>query len=99
VFASCGTAEHVPAVVAILADEARGESVRTAAGMALAGILGRDGSAANAEVLKKVGEVTVSTAAAPIRESAARALALAKMDAAQRADILRQLQMGTAKPK
>jgi CheY-like chemotaxis protein/tetratricopeptide (TPR) repeat protein len=99
VFASCGTAEQVPAIVAILADEARGESVRVAAGMALAGILGRDGTAANAEVLKKVGEVTVSAAPAPVRESAARALALAKMDAAQRAEILHQLQTGTAKPK
>jgi acyl-CoA reductase-like NAD-dependent aldehyde dehydrogenase len=87
-------------VVAILADEARGESVRTAAGMALAGILARDGSAASAEVLTKVGAVTVSTAPASVREAAARALALAKMDAAQRAEILRQLQMGTAaKPK
>lgn len=100
VFSSCGTAEHVPAIVAILADEARGESVRSAAGMALSGILGRDGTAANAEVLTKVGEVSVSSAPAPVRESAARALALAKMDAAQRAAILSKLQSaGTAKPK
>ena len=99
IYGSCGTAEQVPAVVAILADEARGESVRAAAGTALAGILSRDGSAANADVLAKVGAVTVSSAPNPVREAAARALALAKMDAAQRADLLRQLQMGSAKPK
>ncbi len=46
IFGSCGSAEQVPAVVAILADEARGESVRSAAGLALAGILGRDSAAA-----------------------------------------------------
>ncbi len=99
IFGSCGSAEQVPAVVAILADEARGESVRSAAGLALAGILGRDSAAAGPDVLAKVGAVSVSTAPASVRESAARALALAKMDAEQRANILRQLQLGTAKPK
>jgi CheY-like chemotaxis protein/tetratricopeptide (TPR) repeat protein len=96
VYGSCGTAEQVPAVVAILADEARSEVVRSAAGMALAGILGRDGSAASAEALDKVIAVAVSTAPASVREAVSRALALAKMDGAQRAKILAKLQMGGA---
>jgi len=97
IFGSCGTAEQVPAVVAVLADEARSEGVRSAAGLALAGIFGRDGSAANAELLQKVGSVAVSaTAPASVRGAAARALALAKLDPAQRAEILRQLQLGGA---
>jgi CheY-like chemotaxis protein len=94
VIGSCGSAEQVPAVTAILADEARAEVVRAAAGHALSGFLGRDGSAATAEALQKVGTVAVSTAPASVRESAARALALAKMDAAERAKILRKLQAG-----
>jgi CheY-like chemotaxis protein len=97
VFAACGTAEQVPAVTAILADEARSEVVRAAAGLALAGILGRDGSAADAAALTTIGAVAVSAAPATVREAAARALALAKMDAAERAKILSQLQSGAQK--
>jgi CheY-like chemotaxis protein len=96
VFASCGSAEQVPAIVAILADEARSEAVRAAAGGALAGILGRDGSAASAEALDKVGTVAVSAAAVSVKEAASRVIALAKMDPAARAAILRKLQMGAA---
>jgi CheY-like chemotaxis protein len=92
VYGCCGTAEQVPAVVAILADEKRAESVRSAAGLALAGILGRDPSAASPEALQQVGAVAVSGAAVSVREAASRALALAKMDPAERAKLLRQLQ-------
>jgi hypothetical protein len=97
VYGSCGTAEQVPALVAILADEARSEGVRSAAGMALSGILSRDGSAASGEALEKVGAVAVSAASVSVRESASRVIALAKLDPAARAKILRQLQMGAAK--
>lgn len=95
VFSSCGTAEHVPAIVAILADEARSEQVRHAAGLALAGILSRDGSAASADALAKVGAVATSAAPMAVREAASRALALAKMDAVERAAVLMRLQLGT----
>ncbi|MBK7641480.1 MAG: hypothetical protein IPJ19_00280 [Planctomycetes bacterium] len=93
ILSSCGGAEQVGSVVAILADEARSEGARSAAGLALAGILARNSSAASAEALAQVGAVAVSAAPVSVREAASRALALAKMDAAERAKILSKLQM------
>jgi CheY-like chemotaxis protein/tetratricopeptide (TPR) repeat protein len=96
IYGACGGAEQVPAVLAILADEARSETVRSAAGMALSGILSRDSSAASPEALEKVGAVAVSASSAPVRAAASRAIALAKMDPETRAKLLRQLQLGAA---
>ena len=86
-----GGAGEGPALVAVLADEARSEAARTAAGRAIAAMLARDGSALDGAALTQVATVASSSAAAPIREAASLAIGRAHMDPAVRAEILKQL--------
>ncbi len=89
-----GGAEQVAPILAVLADEARSEAVRTGAADALADILSRHGTAVNAEGAVTLQTVAASTAPVGVRNAAARALGLVQMDAAQRIELLRKLRGG-----
>jgi len=88
---SAGSAGQASALVAVLADEARSEAARAAAGDALAALLGRDAGSLDGAALTQVATVASSTAPASVREAASRALGLARMDPAARAEILKKL--------
>lgn len=92
---SAGGASQVPALIAVLADEARSESVRVGAANAIAGILGRNSSAVGAEGAAALQTVAASTAPVAVRDAAARALGLVQMDAAARVELLRKLRAGS----
>ncbi len=94
VLGCCGSAEQATAVVAVLADEARSEDVRRAAGLSLAAMLGRNAQMLNVDALTTVAKVATSTAPAGVREAASRALALADMDPKLRSMLQMHLQMG-----
>ncbi|MFN0008847.1 MAG: response regulator [Planctomycetota bacterium] len=86
-----GGAGQAATLVAALADEARSEAVRTAAGDAIAAMLGRDSSALDEGALMQVATVASSAAPAPVREAASRALGRARMEPAARAEVLKKL--------
>jgi CheY-like chemotaxis protein len=92
----CGDQTAVANVVGVLADEARSEGVRAAAGHTLAGIVGRNSTALSAEMLAKVQGVTSSKAPLSVRDAASGALALCELDAAQRAELLHKIGMGAS---
>lgn len=86
-----GGAGQAATLVAALADEARSEAVRTAAGDAIAAMLARDSSALDDGALMQVATVASSAAPAPVREAASRAIGRARMDPAARAEVLKKL--------
>ncbi|MBK7874631.1 MAG: hypothetical protein IPJ77_02590 [Planctomycetes bacterium] len=92
---NAGGATQVPALLGVLADEARSEGVRIAAAHAVSGILGRNSSAVGAEGAGQLQTVAASGAPVPVRDAAARALGLVQMDAATRVELLRKLRAGT----
>jgi len=86
-----GGARQAATLVAALADEARSETVRTAAGDAIASMLARDSSALDEGALMQIATVAASAAPAPVREAASRAIGRARMDPAARAEVLKKL--------
>ncbi|MBL8857571.1 MAG: HEAT repeat domain-containing protein [Planctomycetes bacterium] len=86
-----GGAPQAAALVAALVDEARSDEARAAAGRSLSNLLGRHGSALDAEALAKVRAVVSSPASMSVREAAAQAIGSISMDAAERAELLRKL--------
>jgi len=86
-----GTGAQAPALLAALTDEARSEGVRAAAGAALARVVGRDGTALDADAVTKVEAVVRSEAPMPVREAAARVLGSLQIDPAARTKLLEKL--------
>ena len=88
--ASGGVAESA-ALVTVLADEARSEEARVAAGQALSNLLGRHADALDAAALAKVQGVVASSAPMSVREAAAQAIGSVPMNPDARAELLRKL--------
>jgi HEAT repeat protein/CheY-like chemotaxis protein len=89
--AQCGAAGDAPALVAVLADGKRSDDARSAAGHALAALLGRTGGTLEADALASVQGVVASSASMNVREAAAQVLGSLPMSPEARAEILRKL--------
>lgn len=88
---SGGGAAQVATLVAVVADEKRSDDARSAAGLALATLVGRIPSALDADSMTKIQGVVGSSAALAVRQSAAQVLGNVPMSAAQRAELLAKL--------
>lgn len=89
--AECGGPGQAGTLAAILADEARSEEARIAAGQALSGVLGRHGNALDAEGIAKVRGVVDSQAALTVRQAAAQVVGSLPIGPAERAEMLKKL--------
>jgi DNA-binding response OmpR family regulator len=85
---AAGRTAHAAPLVAVVADTARSDAARVAAGQALASIFGRDGQA-GAEAEQALRSVVQSDASLDVRRAAATALGSMPLSADQRAELLR----------
>jgi CheY-like chemotaxis protein len=89
--ALAGTAAQAKVLLGALADEARSDDSRAAAGEALARVVARAEGALGAEGVAKVQEVVRSQAAMSVRQAAARVLGNLPLPAEERAKLLQSL--------
>jgi CheY-like chemotaxis protein len=87
-----GGAAEAGALVAVLADDKRSEDARVAAGRSLSSLVGRLGTALDAELLAKVkGVIDGSAGSMAVREAAAQVIGSLPMNATERAELIRKL--------
>jgi CheY-like chemotaxis protein len=87
-----GGAAEAGALVAVLADEKRSDEARVAAGRSLSSLVGRLGTALDAELLNKVkGVIDGGSASMAVREAAAQVVGSLPMNATERAELIRKL--------
>ncbi len=93
VLAGIAQPSDAPAMVAVLADAGRDESVRIAAGNALAGLFARHSAAPSAETLATLSDLLRSAESLPLRRSVAGALGQLDLNPGMRAALVRDVRL------
>ena len=87
--ALAGNSGQVSGLLAVLTDTARSDAARSAAGDAIAGILGRHN--VDGDAVDSLRSVFISDASLMVRQSAGRALGRFNLSSEERADLMRQV--------